>query len=282
MTFAESSSDIMLAVFAKKVEAKLAKACEKHGVKSPDELSRELASEIFSNACTAVAAENFPEANVAQLSHGLRAFQDRRFWPAVSRVRSNLDRGFDAFAFAEGIDIAIVMAGFGLQVVPIDRRTNLKLGDPSNFIGEVYETFSKFKTARVGYSPCDLNFYIVLTDCINSFFKLIGREKALHELKEILDREGYPERRVVPAFRHGMILLARKTQDTPSLVFVSNPKQDEGSVGFYAGHKIGEQRIGVPNEGFIPVPLQFVAGSLDNPETAAWLWRPSNPKLVIH
>jgi hypothetical protein len=282
MSLPDLDINLIMSLIAEKGAPKIAAACKKHGVNSLDELPQEIAGEIVNSVLIRVAAEHFPAANIDQLSHGLRAFHDKRFFPALQRVKSFLAKGYDAFAIADGIDIAIVIAGLGLAVTPLDRRTGQRLSEPSNVIDEVYEKFSNLKTARVGYSPCDVGFYIVLTDCINSLFNVIDREENLRELRELIDRDGRPERRPVAAWKHGMILLARQPHDTLGPLFFDNPRANEGSIAFFAGHKIGDERFGVPNEGFVPVPLQFVANFLERPEIATWLWGPTKATMVLH
>ena len=84
------------------------------------------------------------------------------FMPAWDRVRSLPAMGGDPFSMASGVDAAILLAGFGLPVAPFDFGYSV-LEKPSNEIDSVLNAFSRWRTAFVGYSVCDVPFYVLLT-----------------------------------------------------------------------------------------------------------------------
>jgi hypothetical protein len=266
-----------------KAEPKLAAALIKHGVTSPDQLPSELASQIFQEAMVQTAIEHFPEAHIEELQHFFSAIQNRRFNSALATVRKELERPFDAFAMASGVDAGIVLAAFGLPVAPLDRKKPRILAMPSNKIDIVADTFSKWKTALVGYSPCDIPFYILLTDCVQTARLQIQVRPEMQEVRALLERAGAG----IPAgpfrsFQHGMMLIPRAPGDTISSVFLDNRNPNEGSVALYAGWTVDGVREGVPNEGFVPVPLQFLAAGLDDPQIASWIWSPVGVRLALN
>jgi hypothetical protein len=267
----------------RKAEPRLEAALTRHGVSSPDQLPQELAEKIFWDTFIQVAVENFPEAQLDALKHGISAFQHHCFWPSFSRLKSEFEVGSDAFAFASGTDAAVVLAGFGLAIAPFDRKNPRLLGEPSNRIDEVIERFSNFKTAYVGYSPCDVPFYILITDCMQTIWPQIATRPELRQAKKLLERAGTDlPRGPLRSFTHGLILIPREPGDNISTVFLSNPRPHEGSIGLYAGWTVNGVRDGTPNNGFIPVPLRFLEAAIEDPQIPMWIWRPSGVRMVMN
>jgi hypothetical protein len=267
----------------RKAEPKLEAALTWHGVSSPDQLPQELAAKIFWDVLIQVAAENFPEAQLDALKHGTSAFQHPRFWPSFSRLKPLLTAPSDAFDFASGRDAAIVLAGLGLAVAPFDRKNLRVLSEPSNDIDEVVARFSKFKTAFVGYSPCDVPFYILITDCMQTMWPQIATGPELREVKKIVERAGTAlPRGPFPSFMHGLILIPREPGDNISTVVLSNSSPHEGSIGLYAGWTTDGVREGAPNKGFIPVPLRFLEAAMEDPQIPMWIWRPIGVRMVMN
>ena len=258
-----------------KAEPKLAAALARHGVTSPDQLPPEVARKVFQEAMTQTAAEHFPGAQIDALQHGLAAFQHPRFSAAFTRIRSKLETPGDAFAMASGIDAAIVLAGFGLPVAPFDRNRLRIVAEPSNDIDTVAANFATWKTAFVGYSPCDIPFYMLLTDCVQTAGPQIAARPELKEANMLLQRTGAkmtegPTR----SFQHGIVLIPREPGDSVSTAHFQNPSPTQGSIALYAGWSVNGTRMGAPNDGFLPVPLQFLSGACENPEMALWVWKP--------
>jgi len=272
-----------LRILMEKAEPKLNAALEAHGVSSPTELPDDVAQKIFSETVVGTTAENFPNANLDALSHGMAAFKHDRFLPAFNRLQKQCAEGFDAFLPASGIDAAIVLAGLGMPVAPFDRKQPRILAEPSKDIDVVIELFSKWKTAFVGYSPCDLPFYMVFTDCLRSMSGQILSRPELAEIRQLSDRENEPVSDVpCSLFRHGIVLFGRERADTVSTLFFNNPSPTNGSVVIYAGWKIGEIREGTPNDGFVPVPMQFVRAVANDPKIGMWMWEPVGVKTYMN
>jgi hypothetical protein len=85
-----------------------------------------------------------------------------------------------------------------------------------------------------------------------------------------------------PSFKHGIVLIAREPGDTISTIFLNNPNPHEGSVALYAGWTVNGTRDGGPNDGFIPVPSQFLEAALQDPQTAMWIWRPTGARMTLN
>ncbi|MBS4004943.1 MAG: hypothetical protein KGZ91_16340 [Afipia sp.] len=266
-----------------KAEPLLAEALSQYGVTSPDQLLPGVAGKVFQDVMLRVAAENFPNAQLDALKHGLAAFQHPLFETALLRLKAQSLSTSDAFAMATGRDAAIVLAGLGLRVAPFDRKTPRILAEPDNDIDKVGETFAKWKSAYVGYSPCDTPFYMLLTDCVRTMRTQIADRPELRELKDLVTRTGLAlPSGPFPAFKHGIILIPRESGDSVSTIFLNNPNPNDGSVGLYAGWSINGSREGAPNNGFLPVPLQFLDAAIKEPEIALWIWRPTGPRVVLN
>lgn len=279
----DEMSEAALRALMQKAEPKLALALAQHGVESPDQLPAEIARKIFQETVIQTAVESFPGAQVDALEHGMSSFQHPLFSQAFGRLRKQLALPSDAFMVAAGVDAAIVLAGFGLPVAPFDRKQPRILAEPSNDIDKVAEAFARFKTAYVGYSPCDVPFYIVVTDCVKSMPSQIESREQLAPLREVL--QGYGElvlEKGLREFQHGIVLVPRSSGETISTVFLSNPNVNEGSIGFFAGWKVGDVREGAPNDGFVPVPLQFLKAACKDPQIAMWIWKPAGVQVAIN
>jgi hypothetical protein len=268
---------------AQKAEPKLKAALAQYGVSSPDQLPQEVAGKIFQDVLMETAVESFPAAQLDALKHGLTAFHNPLFGPAFTRLKSRMESPSDAFAVASGVDAAIVLAGFGLPVAPFDRKKPQILAAPSNDIDEVAECFSRFKTAYVGYSPCDIPFYMLVTDCVQTMRPQIAGHPQLQAVKRVLERTGAElPQGPFPSFQHGIALIAREPGDAVSTFLLNNPNPHQGSVAFYAGWTAGGVRDGAPNDGFIPVPMQFLEAALQDPQIAMWIWKPTGVRVTLN
>ena len=266
-----------------RMQPKLDAALRAHGVESPKQLPPGVSSKIFEQAMLHTAADSFPGAQIDAMKHGLNAFMDPRFNAAFKKVERQLSTGFDAFGPAQGIDTAIVLAAFGMPVAPVDRKTFKILAEPSNSLDEVISCFSRYKTAYVGYSVCELPFYILVTDCVNSARDIVASKPGFAEVRGLLHRDNVqiPSSRMRP-FQHGLMLLARRPGDAVSCVGHHDPSPSRGSVVFYAGWTIGDRREGCLHDGYLPVPLQFVSEAMKSPETAIWIWKPVEARFSMN
>lgn len=276
-------SDKAFAILLKKAEPKFVAALSEHGVSSPDQLPDNLVKKICREVLLQTAFENFPEAQLDALSHSLGAFFNPLFLDSMRRVKNAKSGSSDAFRMAIGADAAIVLAGLGLPIAPFDKRRPQILADLTTNLEQTKSNFDRWKTAYVGYSPCDTPFYILLTDCVKTLKTQLKTQSALAEVNDFCNRcEVEMPCGPLPSFRHGMVLLARQPGDTMSTVFLNNPNLDEGSVGFFAGWTEGEERQGAPNNGYVPVPTQFLEAVLADPEIALWIWRPEGARVNLN
>lgn len=272
-----------LSALVAKAEPKLADALARHGVSSPDQLPADVAQQIFQNAVIQTAVESFPDARVDALKHGFEAFRHPLFAPALSKIQAQTGSQCDAFDFAAGVDAAVVLAGLGLSVAPFDRKKPRILGEPSNNIDRVADMFSRLKTAYVGYSPCETPFYMIITDCIKTMFAQLDTRPELHEAKRAFVKSGGVQPTIpIRPFQHGIVLIPREVTDTASTVSLWNPNPNQGSVSFYAGWTVDGTRQGTPNDGYLPVPRQFLVTSLQDPQMAMWIWRPVGAKVLLN
>jgi hypothetical protein len=102
-------------------------------------------------------------------------------------------------------------------------------------------------------------------------------------VKKVLERAGIelppgPLR----AFQHGIALIPREPGDTLPTSFFWNDNPHEGSVAFYAGWITNGVRDGAPNGGFMPVPMQFLEATLQDPQIALWIWRPVGFRMMLN
>ena len=261
---------------------RLDKALKERGASDPSELPRNLANEILIQTLTDVAATEFPGANINALTHGLLSFTHPRFSNAMSRVRRRIDEAMDAFQPVEGIDAAIVLAGLGLSVAPFDKKNPRVLAKPSNDIDIVASNFAKWKTAYVAYSACAAPFYILLTDCVATLHRKTGRDPRLKHVKTLFDRDNQPVPDYPARFRHGMVVFARKPEDQVETVLVWDSNPDNGSIWLSAGWIENGEPLGAPNDGYVPVPMQFLRAALEDPGIAMWIWHPVGTRAFVH
>ncbi len=190
-----------------KAEPRLAEALSRHGVASPHELPPGIAGQVFQEVMLRTAAENFPGAQLDALKHGLGAFQHPLFGSAFARLKAQSRSPSDAFAMATGSDAAIVLAGLGLRVAPFDRKKPQILAEPDNDIDRVAQSFVKWKTAYVGFSPMRTQITV---------------RPELREVKELLMHAGIElPSGLFPAFKHGLVLIPRKPDDSLSTISIA-------------------------------------------------------------
>lgn len=268
-------------VLFEKAEPRLRELLRQRGANSPRDVPQEVAANIFQQAIIETAGAHFPTAQLDALSHGFKSFFHPAFFPAVDRVRMQNKNITDAFAMASGIDLAVVLAGLGLPVAPFDRKTPRILAEPSNDLDEVATNFEKLKTAFVGYCPCDVPFYMLVTDCIRTLRTRFTTYPQLAELRTLIDRAGQPIEDPGTAFQHGLMLFSREPGDRISTVALNDPNPNAGSIALFAGWRTDTGPDGAPNGGYLPVPLQFVRAALNDIGVAFWIWRPVGVKSVL-
>jgi hypothetical protein len=270
------------ALLAERAEPRLEALLGEHGARHPSELPRDVAAEIFRRALVETAAATAPGASLDALSHGLRSFANPAFGRAFDRVRTLAASEANAFAVAAGADAAIVLAAFGLPVAPFDRKALRILAEPSNDIDEVMGRFSKCKSAFVGYSVCDLPFYMLVTDCLVTLMERAPVHPRLAAVELLIDRVGGLPRGSGARFQHSLALFAREPGDRIDTVILPDPRPDKGSILLQAGWTVDGQHFGAPNDGYMPVPMQFLQHAISDPETAMWIWRPVGRRAFVH
>ena len=149
-TLAAKASTILIEKTEHRLEALLAE----HGTFDPNELPRALQFELLQQAIMEAAAANFPTANLQMLKHGFHSFAHPAFFDALDRMRVSLKGTGDAFGIARGVYAAVVLAGYGLPVAPLDAQASGIRAKPSNDIDTVLALFSRDKGASVGYNCC--------------------------------------------------------------------------------------------------------------------------------
>jgi len=246
-----------------------------HGGVDPRQIPRTLVGEIAQRALLEAAAANFPQAELGLLGHGIRSFAHPAFLPALERIMLSSKGGCDAFEMTRGIYAAIVLAGFGLPVAPIDLQGSRLLGKSSNDIDTVRALFLPEKTAFVGYSVCHAPFYVLLTDCIRTLRQRVPIYTELSDVKTLFGREAGS----LPPdpgfdFTPGMALFARCAGDTISTATLIDPDPRAGSIMLYAGWQVDGEPYGAPNAGYLPVPTLSLKAVVNDPAVAAWLSRP--------
>ena len=270
------------ALLAERAEPRLRALLAEHGVQRPSELPRAVAAEIFRRALVETAAATAPNASLDALDHGMRSFLHPAFGGAFERIRALTSANFDAFAMASGADAAIVLAAFGLPVAPFDRKSPRVLAEPSSNIDKVITAFSKFKSAFVGYSACDLPFYMLVTDCIVTLMERVSVHSHLAGVRRLMDRAGEIPRPSGAPFQHGIMFFAREPGDRIETVVLKDPNPNKGSALLQAGWAVDGQPFGAPNGGYMPVPLQFLDAAIGDPAIAMWIWRPVGNRVFVN
>lgn len=273
---------VMTALFTRAGQ-RLEEICKAESLGDPRALPQEKVRELLRRSVVEIASTQFPTADVQALSHGFSAFTHPEFLPAMKRLRDSSGGDRDAFELASGVDAAIVLAGLGLMVAPFDRKQPRALAEPSNDIDAVISRFKSWKTAYVSYQSCRAPFYVIVTDCANTLLDRLQSEPRLEELRILCRRNGgFSVPRAPRPFTHAMALFPREPGDRISTLYLHDPNPKFGSIGIYAGWIEDGAPNGAPNNGYIPVPMQFLLGAIKDPETAMWIWRPVGAKSFMH
>lgn len=274
MVLDDPYNQAMLAELLRRAEPRLNQLLAEHGARTPQDLPQDLAGQILRQVMIEIAA-TVQGANVEALGHGLSAFMREDFGPAFKRAKEWVQAETDAFSMAAGIDAGIVLAGFGMEVAPFDRKSPRILAQPSNDIDAVKREFLKYKTALVGYSPCKAPFYILITDCRKTLANRLRTDPRLQTVRHLFERQGGklpPEEG--QSFRHGVSIFPRERGDKIEMFWLPDPSPHNGSIWLFAGWEENGVLKGAPNDGYIPVPSAFLRHAIEDPAIAQWIWHP--------
>jgi len=235
----------------------------------------DLLAESFAEAMAGAGAD----AGLAQLKRVFDAISDPRFMDAVRRVRATPYGA--AFDPAQGWDSAIILAGAGLAVTPLDRRTGQAIGEQASGIDEADNVFSAAKTAWVGYAPAEASFYTLVTDDLRTLLAALEHDAKFSDLKRTIEGAGgFPYRPDTPSFRHGMLLVARQPDDRVQSLTVETADRNTGSIVMAAGWMDGSQVKGAPKGGPIPAPAQLARTIALQPTVLEWIAAPAGGLLA--
>jgi hypothetical protein len=214
------------------------------------------------------------DAALVQLKRIFDAISDPRFMDAVRRLRgAPYGAAFDP---AQGWDAAIVLAGAGLAVTPLDRRTGQPIGPRATGIDEADKVFSAAKTAWVGFAPAEAAFYTLVTDDLRTLFGALQHDGNFAGLKTTIEGAGgFPYRPETPSFRHGMLLVARQPEDRIASLTVETPDRNMGSIVMAAGWMDGGKVKGAPDGGLVPAPAQLARTIARQPTVLEWIAAPA-------
>jgi hypothetical protein len=278
----QNPADKARASFHEKIERRAKALLAEHGISRPSGVPLTVAVEVLQRIMVETAAANFPTANLALVGHGLKSFSHTAFVPAWSQVRSSTAISDDAFAMAEGVDAAVLLAGFGLPVAPFDLTMGI-LEKPSNDIDRVVAMFSRWPTALVGYNSCDVPFYVLLTNCVRSLRNQVFAHPGLFDVRRLFARSGGSLPPDPGAdFIHGMTLFARQPGDTVSTVLLFDPSTGVGLMVFHAGWRVAGQAYGAPFDGYAPFPVQLLRAIACEPVVAYLLSSAVSGTTTVH
>jgi hypothetical protein len=238
-----------------------------------EDLSRPEQTEVLKTAFLQATAAKNPFADFDGLRRVFDCMGDTRFTTALSNLRAQPYGA--AFDPSIGPDAAIVLAGAGLEVFPLDKKNGRRIGEAATSIDQAVRIFGRAKSAWVGYSPAAAPFYLAVTDCVVTMYGLLRNHPRFADLKARIEESGpFPAPPVEPRFRHGMMLFARQPSDMIETLAIEDDSPDRGSIMFLAGWLEQGQPNGVPNDGALPVPAQLVRKLIENPRVLQWLTRP--------
>lgn len=235
-----------------------------------ESLSRAQRFELLKASMIEAAASQNPHADFDQMRRVFDLMADSRFTDALGRLRKVPYGG--AFHPAYGVDAALVLAGAGLPVLPLDRKTGRPIGPIADGLDDAERIFAKAKTAMVGYASAKAPFYLLATDCVIDAHARVTQDPAFSALKAKLDGPAAPPD--TPRFRHGLMLFARDEADRIKTRVMEDADPNRGSVMLLAGWMEDTEPQGVSNDGFVPVPEQLVHKLISDPAVLQWLTRP--------
>lgn len=252
------------------------------GVANLKDLGRDIAGAMLKDSLIEAAAGHFIGMDFDGFRRGIDAFFDPSWLAAWGRAMSRLEEPRLAFDLAVGPDIATVLAGVGLAVVPLDKKTMRPLGTPTRDWREAAKTFARLKTAYVGYNTATAPFYALLTDCMNTLNSAVQADSRLSHARQAVSRTGYGFKNVPSAFQHSTLLVPRNEGDQFETLVLEDPRLDRGSVMFLAGWQQDGETFGTTNDGFFAIPLQVVHAILNNPAFFAWVNPSAGKPASVH
>lgn len=277
-TAEDAFAQAMFARLAGKAEPLLQKKLDALGVNDFRALSREEAKRLWRESLLEATALYAPEADHEGMRRAAAAFTSDRFIAALSKERPRALE-FGAFDAAVGIDAAIILAAFGLPVMPLDRKTHRPIGNVAHSIEEAELIFGRAKTAVVGYEPARAPFFLVVTDCVNTLSRRLTTDPRFAAAKALMTRDGGT---IAPpmaqSFKHGAIMIARLPGDELETLVVEDPSPQAGSIMLLGGWMEGEEVHGTPVAS-VMVPRRLLTELLEDPSAIFWLTRPLSPKL---
>ncbi len=268
---------------AARAEPKIQAALSARGVASVSELTREEASRIIEDALAATAVESFPTVDVAKMTLGFRNLLHPQFSSALVSVRRTLARGYGAFEHASGPEAAIILAGFGVQVAPLDKRTAQPLAALSNDVETVAANFNVRRTALVGYQADQVEFYVLATDCQRTLKERLASDRRMETIRVLMQRANVilppdPGKR----FQHLALLLARNEGDEVSSLAIEDHDPQRGSILFTAAWRDKDGGLhGIQNKGFVPALKSLIDRVANDMDVAHWLTEKKNSKTLM-
>jgi hypothetical protein len=268
-------------------EPRFAAALVEQGGSAPSRIPNAQAAEIFGKVVLATAAQHAPEADLNALDQMIVEYVHRHpsfflpvaraleqmtlagahplFRRAVQRARAQAQTTRDIFAPAVGPDCAIMMAGHGLPVAPLDKRSSRLLAPVSNDIGVVAQNFASFKTAYVGYSTCAAPFYLLLTDCVRTLRQRMLLDDRLKDVRRLIE----PSNQRWPTDEHdkqqASVFFGRQPGDRFETIALMERNPHQWSIVLYAGWLEESEPMGAPCDGCVPVPLSLVRAVFADP-----------------
>lgn len=262
----------MFSEIAAHAEPLLAAKIQASGVDDFRKLGRDLAGAMLKDSLLEAAAAHFVGLDMVYFRRAVDAVFDPKWMDAFTRVRNSLESSRPAFDLAVGPDAAIVLAGVGVAVVPLDKKTMRPIGEVTNDWREAEVRFGKLKSAFVGYDTTQAPFYALVTDCLSSMNVLVQNDPRMAHARQAVVRTGYEFRPASKAFQHSTLLVPRGREDKFEVVVLEDPRDDRGSVMFLAGWRDEDgEPAGAPNDGFFGMPLQVLHAILHNPAFLSWM-----------
>jgi hypothetical protein len=255
----------------------IARKLADHGLSSLTDAPPDLASRIYREASFEVASRN-PEADLDTLDRVLTGMARADLRESLKRIRALVAQPYDAFAPATGKDAAIAMAFFGLPVAPMDRRSLAMMAQPSADLDTVSAMFDRAKTAFVGYSTCEANFYTLVTDCADTLARMMGTNEQVERVANLFrrDKTPLPQPRGVPFVKACAAFRRYSGEEIGSFIY-SDPRPDWGSMIFSAGWMDDGEAKGTAAGGFRFVPLQLVEAFMQMPDAHSFVRGDSKP-----
>ena len=261
----------MFRELAARAEPILKAKVEASGVAHFKDLGLAVASSMLKESLTEAAASHFTEIDMPSFRRAVDAFFDPEWAASFGRVQRMLEEARPAFDLAVGPDVAVVMAGVGVPVAPLDKKTMRPLGSPTRDWREAARVFGRLKTAFVGYDTTSAPFYALVTDSLNTLNAALRADGRLADALVAVRRTPYEFKDAPIPFQHSTLLVPREESDRFETLMLEDPRPSHGSILFLAGWKQEAEAFGAPNEGMMGMPLQVVHAILQNPAFFAWV-----------